>query len=244
MQASSSDESFLGPVSCTLGTNLNAKLLTAGSFLTVGLTVQLALGSTEIFISLKLLLYNNVIAVGGRAQWAITVSYNVMLVTHGMMLADSSSLVVLRWSHSSASKGRTERTSYSLLHEHSVWAKKSQSEKMWKVTFWLWFPALVWTEQHWQFKILLPCLYCLTCKREYIPYHLHGTVFIKSKNLIQIRALRNLTPRNSQFTFHNLSYKRIQKEQCLLDLANQRLKGNMITVCKIIPGGISAREGK
>jgi len=56
-------------------------------------------------------------------------------------------------------------------------------------------------------------------------------VFIKSKKLIQIRALGNLTPRNSQFTFHNLSYKQIQREQCLLNLANQRLKRNTITAC-------------
>ena len=92
MQASSSDESFLGPVSCTLGTNLNAKRLTVGSFLTVGLTAHLTLDSTSIFISLKLLLHNNAIAMGGREQWAITVSYNIMPVTHGMMLADSSSI--------------------------------------------------------------------------------------------------------------------------------------------------------
>lgn len=65
---------FLGPVSCTLGTNLNAKQLTVGSFLTVGLTAHLALGSTSIFISLKFLLYNNAIAMGGREQWAIAVS--------------------------------------------------------------------------------------------------------------------------------------------------------------------------
>lgn len=68
--------------------------------------------------------------------------------------------------------------------------------------------------------------------------------FIKSKNQIQIQVLGNLTPRNSEFTLHNLSYKQIQKEQCLLDLTNQRLKGNIITACKIIPGYVSAREGK
>lgn len=177
----------------------------------------------------------------GLSQWRTVECWSLMGWC-GQILHPS--LVVLCWSHRSASKGRAEGTNHSLLHEHSIGAKQSQSEKMWKVAFWLRSPVLVWTEERWQFKILLPCLYCLTCKREYIHYHLHGIVFIKSKNLIQIRALGSLTRRNSQFTFHNLSYKRIQKEQCLLDLANQRLKGNMITACKIIPGGISAREGK
>lgn len=92
MQASFSDESFLGPISCTLGTNLNAKWLTEGSFFTVGLTTQLALGSTDIFIYLKLLLYNNVIAMGWRDQWAVTVSYNVVPVSRGMTFTDSTSM--------------------------------------------------------------------------------------------------------------------------------------------------------
>lgn len=92
MQASFSDESFLGPVSCTLGTNLNAKWLTEGSFFIVGLTMQLALGSTHIFISLKLLLYNNAIAMGRRDQWAVTVSHNVVPVSRGMTFTDSSSM--------------------------------------------------------------------------------------------------------------------------------------------------------
>lgn len=92
MQAFSSDESSLGPVSCTLGTDLNAKRLTVGSCLTLGLTAHLAPGSTSILISLKLLLYNNAIAMGGRGQGVITVWHNIMPVTHGMMLADSSSI--------------------------------------------------------------------------------------------------------------------------------------------------------
>lgn len=78
--------------------------------------------------------------------------------------------------------------------------------------------------------------------------HLQKTIclssLIKSKNQIQIQGLGNLTPRNSEFTVQNLLYKQIQKEECLLDLANQRLKGNIITACKIIPGNVSAREGK
>lgn len=93
MQASYLDESFLGgPVSRTLGTNLNAKRLTTGSFLTMGFTTQLDLGSTLVLISLKLLLYNNAITMGGREQWAIVVLYNIMLVTGRTMLAGSSSI--------------------------------------------------------------------------------------------------------------------------------------------------------
>lgn len=44
------------------------------------------------FMSSKLLLYNNAIAMGGREQCAITASYNIMSVTHRMMFADSSSI--------------------------------------------------------------------------------------------------------------------------------------------------------
>lgn len=63
------------------------KKLTLRSFLTVGLTEHLALGPTSIFITLKFFLYN---AMGGRERWAIAASHNVMLVTHGTMLAHSS----------------------------------------------------------------------------------------------------------------------------------------------------------
>lgn len=131
----------LGPVSCTLGTNLNAKRLTVGSFLTTGLTTQLALGSTVIFISLKLLLYNNAIALGGSEQWAQCHTVWCWSLTGWYRQVLPPSLAVSHWSHSSASKGGTGGTSYSQLHELSIWAKKPQREKMWKVTFWFWHPS-------------------------------------------------------------------------------------------------------
>lgn len=132
MPTSSLHESFLGAVFSTPGINLNTNKLTLGSFLTVGLTEHLALGSTSIFIILKFLLYNDPIATGGREWWAVTASCNKMLVTHGMMLAP---LIILFWSHSSASNRKAEAINYILLHEHGICAKSPS--KMWKNPIWI-----------------------------------------------------------------------------------------------------------
>lgn len=125
-----------------------------------------------------------------------------------------------------ASEQRHHRVRSDILIDSSLWSKQNNTGNF----------------RHFCHASTVLC--CLSVKSEYIHYHPHGILFIKSKRLIQIQALGNPTPRNSQFIFHNLSYKQIQKEQCLLDLANQRLKGNTSTACKIIPGRCKCQVGK
>lgn len=165
-------------------------------------------------------------------------------VTDGMMLAVlHPSLEILHWSHSS-----TRREGQRVLTTGSCMNAASEQRRH-RVRSDILIDSSFWSEQNntgnfRHFCHAFTVLCCLSVKSEYIHYHPHGILFIKSKRLIQIQALGNPTPRNSQFIFHNLSYKQIQKEQCLLDLANQRLKGNMSTACKIIPGRCKCQGGK
>lgn len=187
------------------------------------------LSSTLTFISLKPLFYSNATTVGGREQWTIAVSpmgwcwqlFNHLwkYYTGATALPEGKDREYLTTATcmNAASEQRCRRVRSDILIDSSFWSEQNNTGNF----------------RHFCHAFTVLC--CLSVKSEYIHYHPHGILFIKSKHLIQIQAPGSPAPRNSQFIFHNLSYKQIQKEQYLLDLASQRLRGNMSTAYKIIP---------